>query len=294
MNIPKIIHQIAPKDRERWHPLWHRCQESWLKHFSTFEYKLWDDEEGIDDLVKNSFPQYFDYYVNLPVHIMKIDFARFCILYEYGGIYADMDMFCYKNFYSEIYKEVQILEAPYGDLFLENALMSSSLKNNFFITCIEKSIERYNTHVKNKFNMQFFNSLKDQRIITSACGPDLVCSVFRSYDKNVVGTFSGLTFNNHGMSYDHSFFTKHLMTGLWGKESIDQIKDNSFKPYKETLADLYIEEISNYVDIKFTSIDELNFFTDYTNGGFLREVSLNYEKNDIDNDPNLNNNFVYK
>lgn len=293
MFIPKIIHQIAPKDKSRWHPLWHRCQESWLKHFSEFKYKLWDDEEGIDNLVKEHFPQYISFYNELPVHIMRIDFARFCILYQFGGIYADMDMFCFKNFYNTITKEAQILEAPYGDVFLENALMSSTKNSKFFMVCIQNSIERYNTHVKNKFSIDFYNSIKDQKIITSACGPDLVCSVYRNYNKEIVGTFSGLTFNNHGMSYHPSFYTKHVMTGLWGKEAIDNlIKSNVEQTFNKITTQGYIKEISKFVNVDFKTLDDFDFYKDYTNGGYLKNIKLDYDKNNIDNDP-LTKDFTY-
>lgn len=293
MTIPKIIHQIAPSDKSRWHPLWFKCQESWLKHFPDFEYKLWNDEEDIDNLVNQSFPEYANFYNKLPVHIMKIDFSRFCMLYKYGGIYADMDMFVYKNFFSEIKKSILLLEAPYGDVFLENALMSSTKEHNFFIECIKKSIFRYNNWVKTKFNASFQCSEKDQKIIIAACGPHLVCSVFKNYDKTDVGTFSGLLYNNHGLSYHPSFFTKHVMTGLWGKETINSFKNNTESSFKDDASNLFLKEMSKFVNHNLRSLDDFDFYTDYTNGGFLTEINLDYDKNDIDNDPLLNN-FIYQ
>ena len=94
-----IIHHIAPENKSSWHPLWIKCYESWKKVFGNkFEFKLWNDKEDIDRLVKNKYNKFYDIYRSFPAHIMKIDFARLCILHSYGGIYSDMDVFCYKDF----------------------------------------------------------------------------------------------------------------------------------------------------------------------------------------------------
>ena len=62
MNIPKIIHHIAPQDSSRWHPLWARCRQSWLDQFAGFEFRLWNDADDIDELVRSEYPQYWQLY----------------------------------------------------------------------------------------------------------------------------------------------------------------------------------------------------------------------------------------
>lgn len=40
--ISKIIHHIAPENKNRWHPLWQRCYDSWKEQFIDFEFILWE------------------------------------------------------------------------------------------------------------------------------------------------------------------------------------------------------------------------------------------------------------
>ena len=140
MKIPKIIHQTAPNLKERWHPIWKECQFSWKVNYPSPEYKyiLWDDND-CRELVKNKLSKYIEMYDSFPHDIMRIDFSRYCILYEYGGIYADMDIFCYENFYNELNKACYIVESHAKNEIMQNCLMISTAKN-----FVWKSINNHN------------------------------------------------------------------------------------------------------------------------------------------------------
>jgi hypothetical protein len=43
-----ILHQIAPKCEDNWHPIWKQCRTSWLNNYT--ELMLWGDEE-IDEFI---------------------------------------------------------------------------------------------------------------------------------------------------------------------------------------------------------------------------------------------------
>lgn len=104
MEIPKIIHSIAPADKSAWHECWDMCYQSWFVHFDSreFQFKMWDDEDSLDNFVSQYYPEFYKSFLNLPHKIMKIDISRLLILHMYGGIYHDMDYFLLKNFYSYI------------------------------------------------------------------------------------------------------------------------------------------------------------------------------------------------
>ena len=99
-GIPKIIHQSAPADKSKWPEIWAKCQKKWKELFPApkYEYKMWTDED-LDALMKNDFPEYYDMYKGYDQNIKRFDIARYFILHKYGGIYADMDYICFKNFY---------------------------------------------------------------------------------------------------------------------------------------------------------------------------------------------------
>jgi len=282
--IPKIIHQTGPKDTSKWHPLWFKCQESWKKNFLQFEYKFWNDEQ-IDKLVEECFPQYWKMYNEFPIHILKIDFVRFCIMYQYGGTYADLDYYCYSNFYDELKDDVYLVENPLGNDPIENSLMCSVPKHDFWIECMELTKKRYD-HVKNKFperlgymkdiseNLKYGLLIRPQLAFYIA-GTNLLSSTFRM-TKQKISTLPGIIYNNSDISYHPEYKTKHIHTGIWGKESI-----NVFQKSKQ-----HQELIRNILIKKF------DFYTDYSDGKFLKENIIDFSKNDADE--YLNSNLKYK
>jgi len=161
--IPKIIHQTAPADKSRWNDVWIECQTTWLQHFPSpeYEYIMWTDED-LENLIKNDFPWYYDIYIGYDVNIKRIDIARYFILYKYGGIYADMDYMCVKNFYNELPpNKVSISESPHvNHEYIQNALMASNKNNPFWMKVIEEA--------KNRKELSVFD----------ATGPNLVTHMY--------------------------------------------------------------------------------------------------------------------
>jgi len=62
----------------------------WDDRKYNYEYKLWDKKACEELLKKYGFVK--NYYDKVRYKIMKVDIMRFVILYEYGGIYSDMDI----------------------------------------------------------------------------------------------------------------------------------------------------------------------------------------------------------
>jgi len=134
--IPRIIHQTAPSNKEEWMPVWYTCQESWKKTFRGFEYMFWTDE-NLKDLVTSEYPNYLYLYESYPVNICRVDIARAMILHKYGGIYADMDIYCLSDFYSELQDGISIVEACHWDENLSNSLMVSDKENHGWIELLD-------------------------------------------------------------------------------------------------------------------------------------------------------------
>ena len=88
--IPKIIHQIWYQGQKFLPEKHHSMQESWHKHHPDWQYIFWDKDK-IKQLVAK-YPDVERLYNYFPRMIMKIDLAKLIIMYEYGGVYVDMDM----------------------------------------------------------------------------------------------------------------------------------------------------------------------------------------------------------
>lgn len=283
--IPKILHQTAPTNKSKWHPLWLKCQESWKKNFSDFEYKLWNDEQ-IDELVQNSYPQYWEMYQSFPIHILKIDFIRLCLMHKYGGIYADMDYYCYSNFYDDLKDDVYLVENPFGNDPIENSLMCSVPNHPFWIECMDLTKERY-VYIQKKFPERLdylkiiscdeHHGLKLRpQLVFSLTGTNHLSSSFRM-TKQKVATLPGKWYNNNDLSYHPSYKTKHVHTGLWGEESIN----------------LYLSKEEYQKTLKNIPIKQFDFYTDYSNGNFLMEDYNGFDKNDSDERIKLKSKYSY-
>lgn len=93
--IPQIIHQTW-KDRHAPAPL-KRLQASWRRLNPGCQYRFYDDRDCLE-FVRECFPNLLDTYQRFQSGIQKADFFRYLVVYQHGGLYADMDMECYKPF----------------------------------------------------------------------------------------------------------------------------------------------------------------------------------------------------
>lgn len=195
--VPRIIHQTAPSDKTRWNPVWERCQKTWHKHFPDYQYMFWSDED-LDEFIRTKYSWFYPTFKAYDKNIKRIDSARYFILYEYGGIYADMDYECIKNFESQLppgkvsIAESRLKEYAFIAEEYQNALMTSPAKHPFW-NHVYKVLE------KNK-------NIND---VIFATGPNVI--------KEAVYKCSSELF--HGLS--HAEFTegtkwaKHHGTSMW-------------------------------------------------------------------------------
>jgi len=207
-HIPKIIHQTAPTDKNKWPKIWEECQKSWKYYFPEpeYEYKMWNDED-IDNFIKTDFNYFYEIYKNYDQNIKRIDMVRYFILYKYGGIYVDMDYKCFKNFYNIIpSNKVSISESPYKENeFLQNALMISPINHNFWLKVIDKAIERKDAN--NNFNNVLYQT-----------GPVLISDVY--YENiEMVEVLPTLKWNpkknKNNDDITDDLITKHYFTNTW-------------------------------------------------------------------------------
>eukprot|EP00949_MAST-11_sp_MAST-11-sp1_P004361 g4361.t1 len=88
-KITRIIHQTW-KDEDSVPPQMAAFSAGWRKLHPDWEYRLWTDE-SIDAFVAKEFPQLYGIFESYPWQIQRVDFARYCILKKFGGLFVDMD-----------------------------------------------------------------------------------------------------------------------------------------------------------------------------------------------------------
>ena len=230
--IPKIIHQTAPADEKNWHPIWKECQQSWRDNFPDFEYIFWTDDD-LKNLVQNNYPEFLELYDNFPHHIIRIDFARFCILHSYGGIYTDMDIFCYKNFYPTLENNLYIVESweEWGEK-VQNSLMISFKNHIFWEKCMQYCVEQHKNFTSSDFQNDCDNC------ILNICGPKFLSKILDStvsilpkqfFNPKIENQFNWTGSKNYQNQYyinayndfiklnsqNDDIITRHYLTGNW-------------------------------------------------------------------------------
>jgi hypothetical protein len=96
--IPKKIFQTHKSiEFIKGNPKIRNAIDSWRKHSKEFEYYLYTDEVCDKFMQENFEGEIYDAYKKLPLPVMKADLWRYCIIYKYGGIYADADTICLTN-----------------------------------------------------------------------------------------------------------------------------------------------------------------------------------------------------
>ncbi len=252
-------HHIAPKNRKKWHPIWNKC-------YPTLNGRLWNDKQF--NVVKHNYPEYYKIFKEFPKHIMRIDFARLCILHKFGGIYTDLDVYKYKDFEHIIKKDVfNIVEAPYGDVPIENAIMYAPKNCKFLENCMELSMKVYHDKIKKLTNIDL-DSKDGQLLVGLTAGPQLVYNVILKYETpDSINILDGDLFNNHGLSYSDEFYTKHVLTGIWGSDALQS---------PDKMQNRFLKETSKY-GRKGVDFD---FYIDYTEGQYLRRNRSQKEINE--------------
>ncbi len=148
MQTPKIIHQTWKDKNVPTESLENvkSCQDS------NYEYRFYTDDDLLDVVVRH-FPQYLEQYKNFKKNIERVDFARYAILYSYGGVYLDLDVECLKKLDTFISTNKIILgtepkehrDALYDSrkIVLCNAVMISPPKQTLWLSLMDHIIKNY-------------------------------------------------------------------------------------------------------------------------------------------------------
>ncbi|KAH3719800.1 uncharacterized protein LOC127856355 [Dreissena polymorpha] len=89
--IPHVIHQTW---KNRMIPLvFHENVRSFIDNNPEFEYRFWTDESA-RSLIQHQHPDLLDLFDNYVEPVRRADLLRYVVLYEFGGVYADLDTRC--------------------------------------------------------------------------------------------------------------------------------------------------------------------------------------------------------
>ena len=154
--IPRIIHQTWSGDAipTTFSP-WVR---SWMDQNPNWQYWFWTDKD-IRCFIAHHYKDYLSLYDRYKYNINRADVMRYFVLYEHGGLYADIDMECVKPLdditeghacmlteendvhtyvLNRRYPHAWVLNRRYPHAWVLNCLMASRAKHPFFGAVIKE------------------------------------------------------------------------------------------------------------------------------------------------------------
>ena len=90
-SIPKIVHQTWKETKVPRHL--QAFQQTWRTQHPDWAYRLWTDADN-RALIREHYAWFLPIYDNYPEPIMRVDAARYFILFHHGGLYIDLDFEC--------------------------------------------------------------------------------------------------------------------------------------------------------------------------------------------------------
>jgi mannosyltransferase OCH1-like enzyme len=147
--------------------------KTWLQHKNKFNYFFYDDN-NCEKFMKNIVGgDTYKAYQKLPINVMKADLWRYCVIYEYGGIYADIDTICKIN--PQIFLNDALLTiVPENECHLCQWVFAAPPKSPILKEVIELSVKR----ILNK------EQIKGEHIIHELTGPGVFTDGIENYLKN--------------------------------------------------------------------------------------------------------------
>lgn len=222
-NIPKIIIQIWVEKDDNPKPVsaeFKRYMDQFKKMNPDYQHMFFGKKE-VESLLRTNYPQYWDTYNRLPRFIQKMDFARYVILYHYGGFYFDLDVEPLKPLDDSIRNHSAVFpidnyiqkkdcsETRY-DYFCKNK--TNILLGQYAFGCVTNhpflKMVIDNIHQNIETYIEKLNPSQDY--VYQTTGPDFVTNMFLNYqDKESIYILS------NGKRQMFGDYGKHNYVGTW-------------------------------------------------------------------------------
>lgn len=205
-----LIHLFAPKDRNKWKPIWNKCYKIWEE--SPHQIKLWDDKE-IDNELKLDDPDFYNKLQECPP-IYKYDYARYVIILKYGGAYFDLDIEVIRDFFPLLKNDRLYLYEGFASTGVEPAIIISTPGFPVHFFHMLKSYIQNKIHDETRYKNTIENT-------TYKTGPTSLSQFYLQWSKdNIMDDVTNkriqvLPFELFGSSYHDLSYCIHHYTNSW-------------------------------------------------------------------------------
>ena len=174
--IPKVIHQIFInfKGKEI-----NEIPDYWVSRHKTktyceknnIELKMWGSTELLELLTE--YPEFAPLWEDFRYPIQKVDFMRYLILYHYGGVYLDLDIYPIRDM-NHLFEEDYFFTRWADSKDVYNAILGTEAKNEIYHNILHHSYESF----YEKSDIEIYNKWK-ARFVFQTTGHCMLNRVFK-------------------------------------------------------------------------------------------------------------------
>lgn len=139
MTVPRILHQTWKTTAIP--PAYEPFVRSVRTLHPDWEYRLWTDTDNLR-FIEERFPWFLETYRAYRHDIERVDAIRYFLLYEFGGVYADLDMECLRPFDELVAEDGIHFSLEAGPTIIQrvisNAFMAAPPRHPFFHALIHE------------------------------------------------------------------------------------------------------------------------------------------------------------
>jgi len=232
MNYPKIIHQTWKTNDIPEH--WKISQMKWKELHPDYTYMFWTDND-IRNYIQTNYPQYLEIHDNYKHNIQRADMIRYFILYDFGGIYCDLDLYPIENIEKHLINyNSDILVCKSGNIdIITNSFMISKKNAPIWLKVQEK--------LKDK---KPFFAIGKHFTVMYTTGSIMLSNMLKK-NKEYFSLLPSEKFMAYSSNDDFSIVKEGaIILPLEGKSwnGIDSLIFNLLNKYREQITDLIIDE----------------------------------------------------
>jgi mannosyltransferase OCH1-like enzyme len=232
MPIPRIVWQTYSCPKEELPSYLKAISSTWEQ--SGLEYKYISNQYIFDFILNNYDKEIVDIINYIEIPMVKADFFRLVMLYEFGGLYADIDTILLNpvDDWIDFNKDLFLLERTNEIHLIKNDLFASSPKNPIIKEILEEVIKRCKEQM-----------LSNAQIFPDHTGPPVFDFIIKKHNLEHL--------RNNGL-YSYKLENNYMhIGGLTLKDNIDFFRYNNSKAFDfKYLNSLYNDIDMEKIDIK--------------------------------------------
>ena len=184
--IPKIIWQTHEWEWDNLPEKYKKQSTSWKKHNPGWNYKYCSSKKRLEHM--ESFgKKYLESYLKIDDKIMQSDFWRYSVIYNFGGIYIDMDTICIKDNYLDTYLDLNKELIVCGSSKLRNTTNNHAFAGEKKSPFLKEFIDVVINNINKEYNIR--GKILTGESVSKTTGPNVWSESIVNYTNKLISKY---------------------------------------------------------------------------------------------------------